>query len=136
MKKIVLITALAALAACSKQAQAPADAATEAATEAPAAAAAPVAADGKPSAGTYQITDSDGKVFTEVDKPDGTYSATQNGKVVETGKWVQKSPAEYCYTKDEPNPKERCGAEKVDEKGVWTSVNPEGKVSTVVRIES
>ena len=61
-------------------------------------------------------------------------SSTQNGKVVDTGKWVQKSPGEFCYTKDEPNPKQRCGAEKVDEKGVWTSTNPEGKVSTIVRM--
>lgn len=135
MKKIVLITALAALAACSKQADAPVAVVTEAATAAPdAAAAAPMAADGKPSAGTYKITTSEGKVFTEVDNPDGTYTSSQDGKVVETGKWVQKSPGQFCYTKEEPNPKERCGTEKVDEKGVWTSVNSEGKVSTVVRI--
>ena len=135
MKKIVLITALAALAACSKQADAPAAVATEAATAAPdAAAAGPTAADGKPSPGTFKVTTSDGKVFTEVDNPDGTYTSTQDGKVVDTGKWVQKSPAEFCYTKDEPNPKQRCGAEKVDEKGVWTSTNPDGKVSTIVRI--
>ena len=135
MKKIILITALAALAACSKQADAPVAVVTEAATAGPdAAAAAPMAADGKPSAGTYKITTSEGKVFTEVDNPDGTYTSSQDGKVVETGKWVQKSPGQFCYTKEEPNPKERCGTEKVDEKGVWTSVNSEGKVSTVVRI--
>ena len=135
MKKIVLITALAALAACSKQAAAPADAVTEAATAAPdAAAAGPVAADGKPTPGTYTVTNADGKVSTEVDKPDGTYVSTQSDKVVETGKWEQKSPSQFCFTKDEANAKQRCNTEQIDEKGVWTSVNAEGKTATVVRL--
>lgn len=133
----MLVAAIAALSACSKQEAPPtADATSEAAaTDAAAAATSATAADGKSAAGTYKVTSSDGKVFTEVDKPDGSYETTQDGKVVETGKWVQRSPAQFCFTKDEPNPKERCTSEKVDEKGVWTSVNPEGKTSTVVRVE-
>ena len=133
MKKIVLIAGLATLAACSKQAPAPAADATEAVAIA-APAAATVAADGKPSIGTYKITTADGKVYTEEDKADGTYVETMDGKVTETGKWVQKSPEQFCSTKDEAGAKERCGTEKVDDKGVWTSVNPDGKTVTVVRV--
>ena len=135
MKKLVLVAALAALAACSKQDPAPVADATEAAAATPAAATAPtVAADGKPSVGTYKVTSADGKVVTEEDKADGTYVDTQDGKVIETGKWEQKGPGTFCNTKDEPGAKQRCNTEKVDEKSVWTSVNPEGKTVTVVRV--
>ena len=133
MKKLVLVAALATLAACSKPDAAPtADVTEPAATAAPAAAT--VAADGKPSVGTYKITTADGKVYTEEDKADGTYVETLDGKVTETGKWVQKSPELFCTTKDVAGAKERCGTEKVDDKGVWTSVNPDGKTVTVVRV--
>ena len=137
MKKIMLVAALAALGACSKQDAAPtADASEPAATEAAAAtpAVTTVAADGKPSTGTFKITTADGKVFTEEDKADGTYVETQDGKVIETGKWEQKGPGTFCTTKDEAGAKQRCGTEKIDEKGVWTSVNPDGKTATVVRV--
>ncbi len=120
MKKIVLVAALATLAACSKPDAAPVADATEQAAAIAAPAAATVAADGK--------------VYTEEDKADGTYVEMLDGKVTETGKWVQKSPELFCTTKDEAGAKERCGTEKVDEKGVWTSVNPDGKTVTVVRV--
>ena len=134
MKKIVLVAALATLAACSKPDAAPVADATEQAAASEAPAAATVAADGKPSVGTYKITTADGKVYTEEDKADGTYVEMLDGKVTETGKWVQKSPELFCTTKVEAGAKERCGTEKVDDKGVWTSVNPDGKTVTVVRV--
>ncbi len=135
MKKLVLVAALATLAACSKQDAAPVADVTEAAAATPAATTVQtVAADGKPSVGTYKITTADGKVYTEEDKADGTYVETQDGKVTETGKWEQKSPETYCSTKDEAGAKQMCNTEKVDDKGVWTSVNPEGKTATVVRV--
>lgn len=133
MKKIVAIAALAALAACSKPAEAPgAEAApAEATTAAAAPAAEPVAADGKSSVGTFKVTTSDGKVYTEVVKADGTYESTGPGGKVEKGKWDQKNPNLYCNT--EEGGKEECNEEKV-ENGVWTSKNPEGKTATVERI--
>lgn len=135
MRKLALLAALATLAACSKQEAAPVADATETTAAAPAAATAQtVAADGKPSTGTYKVTTFDGKVITEEVKADGTYVDTQDGKVIETGRWEQKAPGTYCNTKDEAGAKQRCGSEKVDEKGVWTSINPEGKISTVVRV--
>ena len=134
MKKIVLVAALASLAACSKQDATPAADATEQAAAMTAPAAPTIAADGKPSVGTYKITTADGKVYTEEDKADGTYVEMLDGKVTETGKWVQKSPEMFCTTKDEAGAKERCGTEKVDAKGIWTSVNPDGKTVTVDRV--
>ena len=134
MKRIIAMAAFAAVAACSQPAPAP-EATEEAAAEpAVAAAAETVAADGKSSTGTFKVTTADGKVFMEEVKPDGTYVQTQDGKVVETGKWVQKSPSQYCYTKDEEGAKEECNTEQVDAKGVWTSVDPEGKTATVERV--
>ena len=137
MRKIVVIAAVAALAACSKPAPAP-EAATDTAvdtTAAAAPAAQTMAADGKPSTGTFKITSSTGEVFMEEVKADGTYVDTKDGKVVETGKWEQKSPALYCWTKDGPDAKQVCSDEKV-ENGVYTSVNQETKkASTVVRVE-
>ena len=130
----MLVAAIAALSACSKQDAAPVADATSEAAAAEAPAAATVAADGKSSTGTFKITTADGKVYMEEDKPDGTYVETQDGKVTETGKWVQKSPEQFCTTKDEAGAKERCGTEKVDAKGVWTSVNPDGKTVTVERV--
>jgi len=138
MKRIIVIAALAAVAACSKPAPAP-EATTEASAEAsaeatPVAAAAPLAADGKPSVGQYKVTTHDGKILMEDVKADGTYVDTIDGKVVETGKWEQKSPAQYCFTKDEAGAKQKCNTEQVDDKGVWTSVDAEGKTATVVRV--
>jgi hypothetical protein len=133
MRKIIVIAALATVAACSKPAPAP-EASDTSAAAAPAPAVETVAADGKPSTGTFKITTSDGEVFMEEVKADGTYVDTKDGKVVETGKWEQKSPALYCWTKDGGDGKQVCSDEKV-ENGVYTSTNQETKkTSTVVRV--
>ena len=137
MKRIIAIAAIAAIAACSKPAPAP-EATSEVLIEATAeASGAPVAetvaADGKSSTGMFKVTTGEG-VFMEDVKADGTYVQTKDGKTVETGKWVQKSPSQYCYTKDEKDAKEACNTEQVDDKGVWTSKDAEGKVATVERV--
>jgi predicted small lipoprotein YifL len=134
MRNICVIAALLAVAGCSKPAPAP-DADTSAAPE-QAAAATPenIAADGKPSVGKFKVTTSKGEVLIDEVKADGTYVTTKDGKVVETGKWEQKSRAQYCYTKDEKDAKQECSDEKV-ENGVYTSKNAKGEVVTVERIE-
>ncbi|HVR90947.1 MAG TPA: hypothetical protein VHG29_07630 [Novosphingobium sp.] len=132
MKRIALLAALAVVSACSKPAPAP-ETDASAAAEASAPVAENIAADGKSSVGQFKVTASDGKVFIEDDKADGTYVETSDGKVLETGKWVQRAPGTFCYTKDEPDAKEICNEEKV-ENGVWTSKNPKGKVATIERV--
>ena len=137
MKKIVAMTALFALAACSNPAPEPDTEATAEATTAAAPATGSLAADGNPAPGLYKITTADGTVFNEEVKADGTYVQTDaDGNVVETGKWVQKSPTEYCTTKDGEGEVEKCNVEGVDAAGVWTSRNAEGEVATVERVEA
>ena len=142
MKRIIAIAALAAIAACSKPEPTP-EATSEAPMEASAeASAAPagetLAADGKPSHGTFKATHKDGSTHTTEVKPDGTYSiAGADGKVTETGKWEQKSQEQYCETPDKEGAKQKCYSEKVDDKGIYTSTDPEtGDVATVVRVET
>lgn len=136
MKKIVLVAALATLAAC-QQEPAPAPEATTEAAATPDAAAGPLAADGKSSVGLYEVTTSEGVVFREDVKADGTYVQTdKDGKVVETGKWEQKSPTQYCTTKDEEGAVQKCNTEGIDAAGVWTSTNAEGETATVKRVEA
>ncbi len=135
MKRIMLVAALASVAACNQSQPAPApEAADDTAAVEPAAAV--MAADGQPAPGTYKITTADGEVIMEEVRPDGTYSATVDGKVVETGRWVQKSPEQYCYTEDKEGATETCNTETVDANGVWTSTGPDGKTATVERVTS
>ncbi len=133
MKQIALLVALAAASACSKPAPAP-EADASAAPAASAAATENIAADGKPSVGKYKVTSAKGEITMEELKSDGTYVSMSDDKVIETGKWEQKSPAIYCYTKDEKDPVQKCNEEKV-ENGVYTSKNPDGEVSTIERVE-
>jgi hypothetical protein len=134
MRNLIAMAALASLAACTQPAPEPETDATEAA--APAETAVTMAADGKPSTGKYEVTMEDGtKIIADV-RPDGTFQVTDaDGKVVDTGKWVQKSPEQYCETSDKEGAKEICYTEKFED-GVYTSLNPEtGKTATVVRVE-
>jgi len=130
MKRLIIVAALATLGACSRE-EAPAPEATEEVAAAPVEV---MAADGKSPVGKYTITTAEGEVINEEVKADGTYVDMKDGKVVESGKWVQKAPETFCYTNDKEGSKELCNTEKVDDKGVWTSVNPEGKTATVVRV--
>lgn len=132
MRRIFALPVIAVLAACSQSEQVPEpDTATEAAEVA---SAEPLAADGLASPGMYRITLEDGTVFMENVKPDGTYEQTRDGEVVETGKWEQKDPATYCYTKDEEGAEQVCNTETISDAGVWTSTNPDGRTSTVERV--
>jgi len=139
MKYLIVLAAATALAGCSKPAeQEPAAQAPEAAATQPAQV---MAADGQPAPGTYRVTTEGGDVFTEELKPDGRYIQTDaDGTVVETGRWVQKSPQDYCWTVDEQYREEgdtgaeKCNTEAVGADGVWTSTNADGETATVERM--
>lgn len=138
MKKTASLIALAAaIAACSPADREPAAEPTEAATPEPATAetSASLAADGQPAHGNYKITRKDGTVIMSEVRPDGTYTDTIDGEVVETGRWEQPSPDVYCYTSDEEGAAQVCNDEAVDANGVWTSTNREtGEAATVERV--
>ena len=135
MKRLIALAAAATLAACTQPApEAEADA-TPAEAAAPAEATT-LAADGKPSTGKFEVTMKDGTKHTAEVMPDGMFRVTDaDGKVIDTGKWVQKSPEQYCETSDKEGSTEVCYTEKVVD-GVYTSLNPvTGDTATVVRIE-
>ena len=137
MKRLILVSAFAVVAACSPANEAePVEEATEAAAEP----AAVMAADGQPAPGMYKVTTEEG-VFMEEVKADGTYVSTDaEGTVVETGRWEQRTPEEYCTVADEQYREEgetdemKCNTESIGDDGVWTSVNSEGKTATVERV--
>lgn len=138
MRRIALTAAVAALAACSQAETAPE---TEATEEAAAPATEGLAADGQPAPGNYRVTLEDGTVFTEEVNADGTYvQKNEAGEVVETGRWEQKTPEQYCSIVDEQYRKEgdtgeqKCNTEGIGADGVWTSTGPEGKTAKVERV--
>lgn len=134
MKRVLFVALMASVAACSQPAPAPEAEATTAEAS-PAAAAESLAADGKPSFGKFKVTRADGTVITDDVRADGTYVTTLADGKTETGKWEQKGPNLYCATGDKAGAKQKCYEEKVDDKGVYTSKDPEtGEVSTVVRL--
>ena len=140
MRKLILVASAAILAGCSQAAEE--EVVDEPVEEAAVVEEAGIAADGQPTAGMYRVTSSDGTVYDEDLRTDGTYTQSLNGEVVETGTWEQKSPSQYCYTADEAyvdedTPAEQqCNTEQIGEDGVWTSTNAAGETAVVERVES
>lgn len=129
MRAFAILAAL-ALAACSGAEEADEPVAVETA----AAPAAVMAADGQPPEGTYEITDQDGNVTTQVVSADGTYVTTDAEGLERSGTWTLARPDYWCQT--ESGGEQECFNETVVD-GVWTSVNeadPED-TGTIVRVE-
>jgi hypothetical protein len=124
MKKIAMICALAALAACSEaETTADANAQDEAAAAETAAASWPM------EPGTYEYTRSDGVSGVNTVKADGTFSNAPAGAAVETGTWGEENgmscltPAsgeKRCYTFTTP-----------DAEGNFTGTRQDGVTVTV-----
>jgi hypothetical protein len=125
MKKLVMIAALSALAACSQQAEKTAEADT-ASVEA----AAPAATDSAAPVGDYDVKMADGTMAKSTINADGTYVDTgPDGKEVK-GKFARKDgkdcfdpdgdEAEVCWTSTKP------GAD-----GSFTATGPDGTSVTV-----
>jgi uncharacterized lipoprotein NlpE involved in copper resistance len=127
MRKSILLACAAvsfALTGCNNAAD---DAATDeaAADDAAAEAEAPeetasVAADGGPSAGTYEVTKADGSVHTYVANADGTFEYTNADGTTVTGTWRQDGPNRWCDTPE--GGEEVCFTETMVD-GVYTSVS-------------
>ncbi|MXO62360.1 hypothetical protein [Qipengyuania oceanensis] len=136
MKKIIAVATLAIVTACSQAEPAPEP------TEEAVAETEVMAADGQSPVGTYKITLADGSEYTEVLSPDGTYTSTGPDGQVESGRWEQRSPEQYCSVKDEQFREEgdsdemECSTEGIDEAGVWTSTNTKGETVTVARADA
>lgn len=133
MQKFIVLITIVMLAACTP--------ATEQAAETPEIevqpSPAPTAADGGPSAGLYRATDASGSVLIEELKPDGTYIFTNEARtVLEQGQWVQKSPAELCFTANTKAAPETCYREEVRPDGIWVSTRAGTQdTATIERIE-
>ena len=140
MRKLILVASAAILAGCSQAAEE--EVVDEPAEETTTMDESGIAADGQATPGMYRVTSSDGNVYDEDVRADGTYTQSLNGEVVETGRWDQKSPSQYCYTVDEAYVDEdtpageQCNTEQIGEDGVWTSTNPAGETAVVERVES
>lgn len=107
MRKLVLIAAVAALAACNQNKAEPAPAASETA------AATPAALTMADRAGTYTYDDGKGQSGTSVMNTDGSYTDTStDGKMVETGTWKIGDAGKICFDPKGDDPKEpnRCYA--------------------------
>ncbi len=130
MKRILVLSALVAVAACSEPTV---EAEAEAIEDVVEAVAEPTALDGEPTVGTYTVTGADGSVVTQEVKADGTFTNTM-GDSVQTGTWVQKSPDVFCTTSDAEGAAEECSTESYNDDGVWESVDAEGETYIVERV--
>jgi hypothetical protein len=123
MKKLTLILATCALAACKQTAPAPVP--SESAAPAPAASA--TMAD---MSGTYDY-EYDGKPRMTVMRPDGSYEDTVDGKVVESGTYAMKD-GNVCFQDDKTSPEQCWKTTEPDAGGKFTATSTDGK--TVLQI--
>jgi hypothetical protein len=127
MNKLVLLAPLALVAACSQSEPAP---------EATAGAqSAGLAVDGKPAVGTFEITASDGRRFTQVVASDGTYTSTTGDTTIK-GTWSAPGPGRFCET-EEGAAEAVCYDEVITPEGAWTASNPADPSATytIKRVE-
>lgn len=129
MKKLALIAGVALLASCGSKEPAPEAAATADATmpmDAGSASAAPDAVameiDGKPMAGTFDITSGDGKrTMKQTVNDDGSVTSVMDGKTVK-GTWTSTGPGKFCIT-NEGEKEPSCYTETMNPDGTMKTVN-------------
>ncbi len=125
MKKLVMIAALSALAACSQQAEKTAEADT-----APVEAAAPVATDSASLVGDFEVETADGKMAKTTINADGTYIDTgPDGKEIK-GKFAMKDGKE-CFDPDGDEAEACWTSTKPGADGSFTSTSDKGETVTV-----
>ncbi|WP_428629805.1 hypothetical protein [Sphingopyxis sp.] len=127
MKNLLLLTALAALSACSQKAE---ESKETVAAPAEAAAPAPTSDSGTPP-GTYEVKMADGTVASSVINADGTYvDVDPTGKTVKKGKFAHKDGKD-CFDPDGDEAEECWSLSPVAADGSFTATNPEGTAVTV-----
>lgn len=100
MKKLVLVAGLSvALAACGDNA-APTEEPTATEAAAPTEATVETASRDVPT-GTFEYMSDGDMTITEV-KPDGTYTDSKEGEVIESGTWKQDAEGRACFTETTP----------------------------------
>lgn len=66
-------------------------------------------------------------------RPDGSYVFKDEGRtVVEQGQWIQKSPADLCFTANTGGATEICHVEAVREDGIQYSTRTATKDTTII----
>ncbi|KRA83481.1 hypothetical protein [Altererythrobacter sp. Root672] len=131
MKKLVLVSVLAALAACS-QSNTPAE--PEATETAAAAAATTTAAAFALQPGVYDYKRSDGLSGINTVNADGTFSNARSTGDVETGKWAQEGGLS-CLTPDGEGATKRCYTfTQPDADGKFTGTTAEGVTVEVRKV--
>ena len=95
--------------------------------------AASMAVDGKPDAGTYDVTGPDGIAIKQTISADGTIVNVKAGKTVK-GTWTKKGVSTYCMTM-EGEVAAKCYTDKMDGT-TWRSTNDNDPkdTATIVRI--
>lgn len=66
-------------------------------------------------------------------RPDGSYVFMDEGRaVVKQGQWVQKSPADLCFTANTGGAAEIYYVEAVREDGIWYSTRTATQDTTII----
>jgi hypothetical protein len=128
MRNLVLVAALSVtLAACGDAAE---EADDTAAVETPAATEAVAA---ETSAGTYEF-EMDGVATVAVLNPDGTYTDTQDGEVIETGTWEDRDDGTACFDSEGGDDTVVCYTlSEAAEDGTQTATPDDGSETLTVR---
>ena len=129
MKNLFLMSALAALVACSPKSE---EAAPPAAAAAPAETAAPAAPVVDPSAvGTYDVKYPDGTMAKTVINADGTFVDTDSKGVEEKGMFTRNGDKD-CFDPEGDKPAECWTSSAPGADGSFTSTSPDGKTTVTV----
>lgn len=128
MKRLILVAALGvALAGCGDAAE---DSDEPAAVETPAAT--ETVAE-ETAAGTYEF-DMDGKATIAVLNPDGTYTDTQDGEVIESGTWEDRDDGTTCFDSEGGDDTVVCyTVSEAAEDGTQTATPDDGSETLTIR---
>lgn len=129
MKKVMMIAALSALAACSQQAEKAAEA-----EAAPVEAAAPAATDSASLVGDFDVKMADGTMAKTTINADGTYVDTGPDGKETKGKFAMKDGKE-CFDDDGDEPEECWTSTKPSADGSFTSTSDKGETVTVTPVK-